>query len=90
VDDALAEQMNVTSGGYASEIDEFSQANPVAAPSVKVIQPPVGARPNERDVDLSSRRPRPSPRRVTAAAHRGQTGLEDDRGGWRSAADRSD
>jgi flavin reductase (DIM6/NTAB) family NADH-FMN oxidoreductase RutF len=45
VDDALAEQMNVTSGDYAPEIDEFTQANLVSAPSVKVKAPRVAAAP---------------------------------------------
>src|SRR2546423_15373418 len=45
VDDALAEQMNVTSGDYAPEIDEFTQASLVAAPSVKVKAPRVAHAP---------------------------------------------
>ena len=45
VDDALAEQMNVTSGDYAPEIDEFAQASLAAAPSVKVKAPRVAAAP---------------------------------------------
>jgi flavin reductase (DIM6/NTAB) family NADH-FMN oxidoreductase RutF len=45
VDDALAEQMNVTSGDYAPHVDEFEQANLVAAPSVKVRAPRVAAAP---------------------------------------------
>jgi len=45
VDDALAEQMNVTSGDYAPDIDEFEQASLVAAPSVKVRAPRVAAAP---------------------------------------------
>ena len=45
VDDALAEQMNVTSGDYAPGIDEFEQANLVAAPSLKVKAPRVAAAP---------------------------------------------
>src|SRR4030095_6332298 len=36
VDDALAEQMNVTSGDYPPEVDEFAQAGLAAAPSAKV------------------------------------------------------
>jgi flavin reductase (DIM6/NTAB) family NADH-FMN oxidoreductase RutF len=36
VDDALAEQMNLTSGDYPAEVDEFTQAGLAAAPSVKV------------------------------------------------------
>jgi flavin reductase (DIM6/NTAB) family NADH-FMN oxidoreductase RutF len=45
VDDALAEQMNVTSGDYAPEVDEFTQANLLAAPSVKVKAPRVALAP---------------------------------------------
>jgi len=45
VDDALAEQMNVTSGDYAPEIDEFTQASLAAAPSVKVKAPRVATAP---------------------------------------------
>ena len=45
VDDALAEQMNVTSGDYAPEVDEFEQASLLAAPSVKVRAPRVAAAP---------------------------------------------
>ena len=45
VDDALAEQMNVTSGDYAPDVDEFVQANLIAAPSVKVKAPRVAAAP---------------------------------------------
>ena len=45
VDDALAEQMNVTSGDYAPDIDEFEQASLLAAPSVKVRAPRVALAP---------------------------------------------
>jgi flavin reductase (DIM6/NTAB) family NADH-FMN oxidoreductase RutF len=45
VDDALAEQMNVTSGDYAPGVDEFTQANLLAAPSVKVKAPRVALAP---------------------------------------------
>jgi len=45
VDDALAEQMNVTSGDYAPEVDEFAQASLASAPSVKVKAPRVAAAP---------------------------------------------
>jgi flavin reductase (DIM6/NTAB) family NADH-FMN oxidoreductase RutF len=45
VDDALAEQMNVTSGDYPPEVDEFTQAGLAAAPSVKVRAPRVAAAP---------------------------------------------
>jgi flavin reductase (DIM6/NTAB) family NADH-FMN oxidoreductase RutF len=45
VDDALAEQMNMTSGDYAPDIDEFEQASLLAAPSVKVRAPRVALAP---------------------------------------------
>jgi flavin reductase (DIM6/NTAB) family NADH-FMN oxidoreductase RutF len=45
VDDALAEQMNVTSGDYPPEVDEFIQAGLAAAPSVQVKAPRVAAAP---------------------------------------------
>jgi flavin reductase (DIM6/NTAB) family NADH-FMN oxidoreductase RutF len=45
VDDALAEQMNVTSGDYAPEIDEFTLANLASASSVKVKAPRVALAP---------------------------------------------
>jgi flavin reductase (DIM6/NTAB) family NADH-FMN oxidoreductase RutF len=45
VDDALAQQMNVTSGDYPAEVDEFTQAGLAAAPSVKVKAPRVAAAP---------------------------------------------
>jgi len=45
VDDALAAQMNVTSGDYPPEVDEFTQAGLAAAPSVKVRAPRVAAAP---------------------------------------------
>ena len=45
VDDALAEQMNVTSGDYAPEVDEFELAGIEAAPSVKVPAPRVAQAP---------------------------------------------
>ena len=41
VDDALAEQMNVTSGDYAPEVDEFALASLESAPGVKVKAPRV-------------------------------------------------
>jgi flavin reductase (DIM6/NTAB) family NADH-FMN oxidoreductase RutF len=41
VDDALAEQMNLTSGEYPQEIDEFALTGLTAAPSVKVKAPRV-------------------------------------------------
>jgi flavin reductase (DIM6/NTAB) family NADH-FMN oxidoreductase RutF len=45
VDDALAEQMNVTSGDYPPEADEFTLAGLVAVPSVRVKAPRVAAAP---------------------------------------------
>ena len=45
VDDALAEAMNVTSGDYAPDVDEFTRAGLAAAPSVKVNAPRVAAAP---------------------------------------------
>jgi flavin reductase (DIM6/NTAB) family NADH-FMN oxidoreductase RutF len=45
VDDALAEQMNMTSGDYAPEIDEFALANLASAPSVRVRAPRVALAP---------------------------------------------
>ena len=45
VDDALAEQMNVTSGDYPPEVDEFAQAGLVAAPGAQVKAPRVAAAP---------------------------------------------
>ena len=45
VDDELAEQMNVTSGDYPPEVDEFTQAGLAAAPSVQVKAPRVAAAP---------------------------------------------
>lgn len=45
VDDALAEQMNVTSGEYPPEVDEFALAGLEAAPSVKVPAPRVALAP---------------------------------------------
>ena len=39
VDDPLAEQMNLTSGEYAPEVDEFALAGLTAAPGVKVRAP---------------------------------------------------
>jgi flavin reductase (DIM6/NTAB) family NADH-FMN oxidoreductase RutF len=45
VDDALAEQMNVTSGDYGPDVDEFVQAGLEVAPSLKVKAPRVAAAP---------------------------------------------
>jgi flavin reductase (DIM6/NTAB) family NADH-FMN oxidoreductase RutF len=41
VDDALAKQMNLTSGEYLPEVDEFALAGLTATPSVKVRAPRV-------------------------------------------------
>ena len=53
VDDALAEAMNVTSGDYAAEVDEFTQASLAAAPSVKVKPPRVAAAPISMECRLA-------------------------------------
>jgi flavin reductase (DIM6/NTAB) family NADH-FMN oxidoreductase RutF len=45
VDDPLAEAMNVTSGDYPPEVDEFTQAGLAAAAGVKVKAPRVAAAP---------------------------------------------
>jgi flavin reductase (DIM6/NTAB) family NADH-FMN oxidoreductase RutF len=45
VDDALAEQMNLTSGEYPPEVDEFALTGLTAAPSVKVKSPRVAEAP---------------------------------------------
>jgi flavin reductase (DIM6/NTAB) family NADH-FMN oxidoreductase RutF len=45
VDDALAEQMNRTSGEYPPEVDEFALTGLTAAPSVKVKAPRVAEAP---------------------------------------------
>jgi flavin reductase (DIM6/NTAB) family NADH-FMN oxidoreductase RutF len=45
VDDELAEAMNVTSGDYAPDVDEFARAGLLSAPSVKVKPPRVAAAP---------------------------------------------
>lgn len=45
VDDALAEQMNLTSGDYPPEVDEFALAGLTAVPGVKVKVPRVGEAP---------------------------------------------
>src|ERR671922_2906960 len=45
VDDALAEQMNLTSGEYPPEVDEFAVTGLTAAPSVKVKAPRVAEAP---------------------------------------------
>ena len=53
VDDALAEAMNVTSGDYTPDVDEFMQAGLVAAPSVKVKPPRVAAAPVNMECRLA-------------------------------------
>jgi flavin reductase (DIM6/NTAB) family NADH-FMN oxidoreductase RutF len=45
VDDALAEQMNLTSGEYPPDVDEFAVTGLTAAPSVKVKAPRVAEAP---------------------------------------------
>jgi len=45
VDDALAEQMNLTSGEYRPEVDEFALTGLTAAPGVKVRAPRVAEAP---------------------------------------------
>ena len=45
VDDALAEQMNLTSGEYPPDIDEFALTGLTAAPGVKVKAPRVAEAP---------------------------------------------
>jgi len=45
VDDALAEQMNLTSGEYPPEVDEFALTGLTAAPSMKVKAPRVAEAP---------------------------------------------
>jgi flavin reductase (DIM6/NTAB) family NADH-FMN oxidoreductase RutF len=45
VDDTLAEQMNLTSGEYPPEVDEFALTGLTAAPSVKVQAPRVAESP---------------------------------------------
>jgi flavin reductase (DIM6/NTAB) family NADH-FMN oxidoreductase RutF len=45
VDDTLAEQMNLTSGEYPADVDEFVMARLTAAPGVKVRAPRVAEAP---------------------------------------------
>ena len=45
VDDALAEQMNLTSGEYPPDVDEFALTGLTAAPGVKVQAPRVAEAP---------------------------------------------
>lgn len=53
VDDALAEAMNVTSGDYAAEVDEFAKAGLATAPAVKVRAPRVAAAPVSMECRLA-------------------------------------
>jgi flavin reductase (DIM6/NTAB) family NADH-FMN oxidoreductase RutF len=53
VDDALAEAMNLTSGEYAPDVDEFALANLVATPSLKVRPPRVADAPIAMECRLS-------------------------------------
>ena len=53
VDDALAEAMNVTSGDYAADVDEFTKAGLEAASSVKVRAPRVAAAPVSMECRLA-------------------------------------
>jgi flavin reductase (DIM6/NTAB) family NADH-FMN oxidoreductase RutF len=53
VDDALAEAMNVTSGDYAPEVDEFAQAGAAAAPGVVVRAPRVAMAPVSMECRLA-------------------------------------
>jgi flavin reductase (DIM6/NTAB) family NADH-FMN oxidoreductase RutF len=53
VDDALAEAMNVTSGDYAADVDEFVKAGMAASPSAKVKAPRVAAAPVSMECRLA-------------------------------------
>ncbi|HEX6210753.1 MAG TPA: flavin reductase family protein [Methylomirabilota bacterium] len=53
VDDALAEAMNVTSGDYPAEVDEFARAGLTAAASAKVKAPRVAAAPVSMECRLA-------------------------------------
>ena len=53
VDDALAEAMNVTSGDYAADVDEFARAGLATAPGVKVRVPRVAAAPVSMECRLA-------------------------------------
>jgi flavin reductase (DIM6/NTAB) family NADH-FMN oxidoreductase RutF len=53
VDDALAEAMNVTSGDYAADVDEFAKAGLATAPGVKVRVPRVAAAPVSMECRLA-------------------------------------
>ncbi|MFN8486004.1 MAG: flavin reductase family protein [Caldilineaceae bacterium] len=51
-DEALAEQMNLTSGEYGAEVDEFALAKLDAAPSLKVRPPRAAQAPAALEVKL--------------------------------------
>ena len=53
VDDALAEQMNLTSGDYPPEVDEFAVTGLTAAPSAKVKPPRVADAPISMECKLA-------------------------------------
>jgi flavin reductase (DIM6/NTAB) family NADH-FMN oxidoreductase RutF len=53
VDDALAEAMNLSSGDYPPEVDEFAQAGVAAAPSVVVRAPRVAMAPVSMECRLA-------------------------------------
>jgi flavin reductase (DIM6/NTAB) family NADH-FMN oxidoreductase RutF len=53
VDDALAEAMNLTSGEYPPEVDEFALAGLAAAPGVKVKAPRVAEAPISMECRLA-------------------------------------
>jgi flavin reductase (DIM6/NTAB) family NADH-FMN oxidoreductase RutF len=53
VDDALAEAMNVTSGDYPADVDEFARAGLEAAASVKVRAPRVTTAPVSMECRLA-------------------------------------
>jgi len=53
VDDALAEHMNLTSGEYPPEVDEFALAGLMSAPGVKVKTPRVATAPISMECKLA-------------------------------------
>jgi flavin reductase (DIM6/NTAB) family NADH-FMN oxidoreductase RutF len=53
VDDAMAEAMNLTSGEYGPEVDEFALAGLTAAPSAKVNAPRVAEAPISMECRLA-------------------------------------
>jgi flavin reductase (DIM6/NTAB) family NADH-FMN oxidoreductase RutF len=53
VDDALAEHMNLTSGDYPPEVDEFALAGLTSAPGVKVKTPRVASAPISMECKLA-------------------------------------